>query len=167
VIVVADTSPLVVLANIGQLDVLPSLFGNILITAEVFAELNSPQRPRIVREWSASLPPWIRVEVPESHEPIDGLHAGESSAIALALERNADRLIIDEARGRRAATERGIPVVGTIGVLVAAAQAGLVDLEVAFERIKQTDFWVSEKFLDERLAMFRAWQRNRLADETE
>ncbi len=86
---------------------------------------------------------------------IADLHAGEAAAISLARELRADRLIIDESPGRAAARQRGIPIIGTVGVLELAADAGLIDLERAFEAVKRTDFWVSPKFLDERLALFR------------
>jgi predicted nucleic acid-binding protein len=46
-------------------------------------------------------------------------------------------------------------VIGTVGILEAAAERGLLDLEQAFHKVKQTDFWVSPKFLDERLALYR------------
>jgi predicted nucleic acid-binding protein len=71
-----------------------------------------------------------------------------------AKEVQAGRLIIDEYRGRKAATERGLRVVGTVGVLELAAEMGFIDLKEAFERVKQTDFWISRKLLDERLALF-------------
>jgi predicted nucleic acid-binding protein len=76
----------------------------------------------------------------------------ESAAISLAHELRADGVVIDEKLGRRSATERGLRVVGTIGVLEAAAERGLIDLGDAFEKVKKTDCWVSPKFLDERLA---------------
>ena len=85
---------------------------------------------------------------------IPGLDAGETAAIALAEEVQAGRLIIDEYRGRKATTERGLRVVGTVGVLELAAEMGFIDLKGAFERVKQTDFWISHKLLDERLALF-------------
>ena len=50
--------------------------------------------------------------------------------------------------------ERGLRVVGTIGVLELAAEMGFIDLKEAFERVKQTDFWVSHTLLDQRLALF-------------
>jgi predicted nucleic acid-binding protein len=85
---------------------------------------------------------------------IPGLDAGETAAIALAEEVQAGRLIIDEYRGRKVATERGLRVVGTVGVLELAAEMGFIDLKGAFERVKQTDFWISHWLLDERLALF-------------
>ncbi len=45
-------------------------------------------------------------------------------------------------------------MIGTIGILEAAADQGLLNLGDAFEKVKQTDFWVSPAFLDGRLALF-------------
>lgn len=158
-IVVADTSPLVVLITIGQIDILPALFGQIVVPVEVHAELSSGKRPEAVRNFAFSLPDWISVRAATSPIAIPGLHAGEAAAIALASELHADRLVIDEAAGRKAATERGHQVIGTIGILEAAAQRQLVDLQIAFDFVKTTDFWVSPRFLDARLELFREWQR--------
>jgi predicted nucleic acid-binding protein len=153
-IVVADSSPFVVLVAIGHVDVLPALFKEVLIPPEVESELASPRRPQAVRDLVAAPPSWLRVQSPALVEPIEGLHAGEAAAIALARELRADRVIIDEALGRRIAAERGLRVVGTIGVLEAAAERGFIDLGHASEEVKKTDFWVSPTFLDERLARF-------------
>lgn len=139
-IVVADSSPLIVLVNIGHERVLSDLFGHIVIPDDVAAELAGPRRPEIVRAFIVSPPPWIEIRAPLSVEPIPDLHAGENAAISLARELRADALLIDERRGRRAATDRGLQVIGTIGVLEAAAARGLLDLEQAFEMVKQTDF---------------------------
>jgi predicted nucleic acid-binding protein len=153
-IIVADSSPFVVLVAIGHVDVLPALFQEVRIPPEVASELASPRRPEVVRAFVAAPPPWLRIQSPQFVESIEGLHAGEAAAIALAQELLADRVIIDESLGRRAATERGLRVVGTIGVLEAAAERGFIDLGHAFEEVKKTDFWVSPTFLDERLARF-------------
>ena len=53
-----------------------------------------------------------------------GLHRGEAEAIALAVERRADRLLIDERQGRLTAEALGVPVVGSVGVLIAAKVRG-------------------------------------------
>jgi predicted nucleic acid-binding protein len=155
-IVVADSSPLVVLVTIGHVDVLPTLFQRIAIPSEVAFELAAPKRPEVVRVFIVAPPPWLEVCSPSSLERIPDLHAGEEAAIALARELQADRIILDERQGRKEAAARQLRVIGTVGVLEAAAERGLLDLEKAFDRVKQTDFWVSPKFLDERLALFRA-----------
>src|SRR4051812_42723086 len=113
-IVVSDSSALVALVGIGHGDVLPALFTQIVVPPEVAAELASPKRPRAVQDFIAAPPSWLEVRAPASVEPIPGLHAGEAAAIALAQELRADRVIIDEKRGRRAATERHLRVIGTV-----------------------------------------------------
>ena len=153
-IVVADASPFVVLVAIGHVDVLPTLFREVLIPPAVASELASSKRPTEVRAFIATPPPWLRILAPSSTETIPGLDAGETAAIALAVEVQAGRLIIDEYRGRKAATESGLRVVGTVGALELAAEMGFIDLKEAFERVKQTDFWISPTLLDERLALF-------------
>jgi predicted nucleic acid-binding protein len=66
----------------------------------------------------------------------------------------ADLLLIDDLEGRKAATERHIPLTGTIGVLELAADRRLLDLHDAFSRVKKTDFWISHDLLDERLRVY-------------
>jgi len=155
-IVVADTSLFVVLDSIEHVDVLATVFPEVIIPPQVQAELTSPKRSEAVRAFMAATPAWLRVVSPTSIEAIEGLHAVESAAISLAQELRADRVVIDDGFGRRAAAERGLQVIGTIGVLEAAAERALVDLSDAFERMKKTDFWVTPTFLDERLALFLA-----------
>ncbi len=158
-IVVADSSAFVVLIAIGYADVLPALFHEIVIPPQVAAELASPKRSEAVRAFIAAPPSWLRIVDPKFVEGIKGLHTGEGAAISLARELGADRIIIDEVSGRKAASARGLSVVGTIGVLEAAAGRKLIDLSDAFAKVKDTDFWVSHPFLDARLVLFR--ERNR------
>jgi predicted nucleic acid-binding protein len=154
-IVVADSSPVIVLMNIQQIDLLRDLFGKVAIPQQVVDELSSPKRLQAVREFIASPPSWFEIHLPKQLESITGLQLGEIAAISLAKEINAERLIIDEKDGRRIATERGIRVIGTIGVLELAAEQNLIELEATFEKVKATDFWLPEGFLDERIALFR------------
>jgi predicted nucleic acid-binding protein len=72
--------------------------------------------------------------------PTSRLHRGEIDAIALAEEWRAVLLLMDDAMGVRFALERGLTVAGTRGVLVEAAQNGLVKIEQAVAKLKNTDF---------------------------
>ncbi|MEX2215578.1 MAG: DUF3368 domain-containing protein [Phycisphaeraceae bacterium] len=155
-IVVADSSPLIVLVNIGHVDVLPRLFGRLLIPSQVSDELAALNRPAAVREFIRLKPDWLEIRDPAVIERIAGLHAGETSAIRLAVELKADLLVIDERAGRKVASERGIAVVGTVGILERAADLGLIDLAIAYDRIKCTDFWVNPQLLDESLQRHHA-----------
>lgn len=155
-LVVADSSPLIVLVAIEHVGVLPTLFGQVSIPPEVLAELKHPHRPQMIRDFIASEPSWLVERTPAVIESIPALHPGELAAISLARELGAALLLIDEVRGRKAAADRQIPFTGTVGVLELAADRGLLDLANAFERVKATDFWISNELLDERLRMYLA-----------
>jgi uncharacterized protein len=120
--VVADTSPLIGLQRIGRLDVLRDLFG----------EVNVP--PAVMREFAhrASPPPWLIVQrLPDPNDPSvhdAPLGIGEREAIALGLQVGVDWLILDDEAGRRPATSRGLPIIGTIGVLILAKERGIVEV---------------------------------------
>jgi len=147
-IVVADSSPLIVLTNIDHLPVLPRLFTTVTIPPAVAAELAQPNRPPSVREFIKNPPAWLSVCAPAHVREIPLIHAGEREAISVALELSADLLLIDDAQGRKSAVQHGLNITGTLGILQRGAEAGLLNLATAFERIKQTDFWISHDLLD-------------------
>ena len=155
-IVVADSSPVIALVNIGHIGLLPELFQRVFVPPAVMRELRSQRRTPEIRDWAERAPEWLIELRPKREDPIGQLDAGETAAIHLAMELGAGVLLIDEAKGRRAAEDRRIEVTGTIGVLELAAGRGRIDLQHAFERLSSTDFWVTPKFLAERLRVFRA-----------
>ena len=100
------------------------------------------------------MPPWLEVRAALAADTTLPLDPGERAAIALAQELTADRLLIDERDGREVAIRLGIPVAGTLAVLRDAATAGLVDLNSAFDRLKQTTFRASPKLFSQVLEEF-------------
>ncbi len=158
-LVIADSSPLIVLVNVGYIDILPKLFGQIVIPPAVASELAASSKPQAVRDLAAKPPSWLAVQKPASVQQIPKLHLGECEALSLALELHADVLLIDERRAYREAVTRKLNAIGTVRVLEQAATDELLDLKDAFDRLKQTDFWISHKLLDERLNIFRNTRR--------
>jgi predicted nucleic acid-binding protein len=154
-LVVADSSPVIALVHAELIDLLPALFGEIVVPPEVLAEIRSPKRSEMVRRFIATPPAWLQERSPTTVEVMPLLDAGEMAAISLALELRADLLLIDETEGRRAAAQRRIPLTGTVGILERAADIGLVELENAFDRLKRTDFWIPAALLDERFQIWR------------
>jgi predicted nucleic acid-binding protein len=153
-IVIADTSPLNYLVLIGQADVLPRLFGEVLIPPTVFEELRDSETPEPVRAWIEELPPWLHVQ-PLRSEPDTGLRyldRGEQEAIALAEEMKADQVLLDEMEARREAARRNLPFIGTLGVLRRAAQLDWIDLPSALTRLEQTTFHVRKDLIRSLLA---------------
>lgn len=151
-IVVSDASPLNVLVRIGHVDILAPLFGSVLVPPAVEFELSHAGTPDVVRKWIAAHPTWLEVRTPSKIDAtlrIDD--AGEVEAISLALELHADYLLVDDRKARRAATERGLSITGAVGVLELASARGLLELNDTFDRIRMTDFKVSERILREAL----------------
>ena len=143
-IVVSDNSPLQYLVLIGCIDSLPALYGQVLTTPQVIAELTHANAPEAVRLWTQALPGWVTVENPTKIELLDTLDIGEASAISLAQERHADLMLIDERAGVEAARRVGLPAVGTLGVLIEAGVEGLIDFNAAIDRLtSETSFYAS------------------------
>jgi len=156
-LVVADSSPINILVRIDLVDVLPSLFGSVTVTEQVRVELMDERTPPGVRAFVKAAPSWLVVRQPQSIESIPMLDAGEAAAIALATELRADALLIDEKDGRRAAQQRGLAVVGTVGIFEMAAERRLFRLSDALARLAQTDFRIDPRIIKN--AMERARSR--------
>jgi predicted nucleic acid-binding protein len=118
-LVVADTTPLRYLVEIGYEHLLRSLFTKVWIPGAVAAELRYEGTPAVVRQWGEHLPEWVEVRKIDSHpsaHELAGLDRGEWEAIELAGDLRADLLLIDERAGVRLARKRGFTVTGTLVV---------------------------------------------------
>ena len=148
-IVVADTSPLRYLILIEYVDVLPALYGHVVVPPAVIGELNQERTPDLVKTWLLSMPEWLHVQAPTQAltSPRTVLGAGEREAIALAAELSADALLMDDRDARQEAKRLGVPVLGTLRVLVDASEHGLAHLSTAFDRLRGTNFRASEQLL--------------------
>ncbi len=128
-IVAADTGPLIALARVEQLDLLRQLYKDVCVPNAVHSELAiDSDRPGAIVLARAFEAGWITVRVAADSNAVAELtqllDPGEAEAIVLAEEQHARFLLIDDARGRRIARRRGIPVVGVAGVLLAAKSHG-------------------------------------------
>jgi len=145
-IVVADTSPLNYLIQISSDHLLPRLYGAILVPSSVMLELSDSRAPEAIHRWLSNIPPWLEVKaVTVAPEPaLSYLGPGEREAIQLCEELRANLLLIDERAGRLEAKRRGLRTTGTLGVLLAAGELGLIDPREAYWRLLQeTSFRVS------------------------
>ncbi len=164
-IVVSDTSPMVALWKLGCLDILPALYGNVVVPREVETELRARAHSNSAREIFEACAGWLTVRSPLAIQQFAGLDPGETAAIALAKELRADALIMDERAGRKVSEREGIPTIGTIGVLELAARRELLDLGVVFEQLKRIDFHVTQELLDSRLELFLGQRNSKRATE--
>lgn len=147
-IVVADTSPINYLLLINQIDLLPRLFQQIIIPEIVRDEMIDPDAPPVLQQWIANPPSWLTIQtVPIIDTTLSSLDPGEQAAITLAQTLPADLLIIDERLGRRIAEERGIAIIGILGILDDAADQGLINLAEVLAQLQQTNFRVSRRII--------------------
>jgi predicted nucleic acid-binding protein len=124
--VVSNTSPLINLAGVGHLALLPQLYTDIWIPDVVLVEYRAKMAASDPDPGSV---PWLTVQsvAPDpSLYAIRALGAGEAAVITLAQTSDAQLVLLDDKSARRVARQRGLTVVGTLGVLLATRQIGLL-----------------------------------------
>ena len=127
--VISNTSPLTNLAAIGQFHLLEALFGQLHIADAVWQELNAGGRRWPGRD-EVQAATWISRHQANNQSLVTALcldlDRGEAESIALALEQQADLILLDERDGRHRAQRLGLTVMGVVGVLLLAKQRGLL-----------------------------------------
>ncbi len=145
-IVVSDTSPLNYLVLIEEVEVLPAIFGRVVVPPAVVEELQAPGSPDAVKTWIAAPPSWLEVRIPESSGTSLALGRGEREAICLASELFA-LCLIDDRKARREAERMGVRVTGLLGIPAEARDRDLIDAEVVAERLTMTSFRASRALI--------------------
>jgi predicted nucleic acid-binding protein len=127
----ADSGPLIALARLDLLNIPARLFSELLVTSTVWNEVTREPRPGDEAALRAAFDEGLvtvvadPVQIPAALAQAR-LDDGERSALALALEREAV-VLVDERRGRACAAELGLPVLGTLGLLISVREHGLVE----------------------------------------
>ena len=149
---VSDTGPLLHLTEASRLWLLERI-GDTHAPPQVIAEMAA-----LLRDWQ--LPAWLTVDDLESSRSVEAvawvqagfLHAGEAEAVALAQQISADWLLTDDAAARLFATQLGIEVHGSLGIVLWAAVNGFLDQDAA-ERallaLASSSLWISRSVLAE------------------
>jgi predicted nucleic acid-binding protein len=163
-IVIADTSPLNYLIRLGHPDVLREIYGRELVPHAVVIEMQHPEAPVEVRDWASAPPSWleeVHVRQIDTSLAVE-LGPGEREAISLALEVQADVLLIDERAGRQEAEARHIAVAGTLAVLLQASLRGSIDFPETMKQLRQYGFRASRPFEAFMLARFEQAKKGKL-----
>lgn len=152
-IVVADSSPLIALCRIGRLELLHDIFGKLMIPDAVWREVSETDLEKAGAKEILSAS-WIeRQSVRDTslvHLLRQDLGAGESEAIVLAREVNAAIVLMDERRGRAAATRLGLTCTGLVGILLEARRRGILpgSSGIAQELRDVAGFWISDELME-------------------
>ena len=156
--VISDAGPLHYLILVEAVDILPRLFGHVLIPDAVAIELSRPATTPAIRAWLDAAPAWLDRRQASDTPYLSAWPrgAGERAAIALAQSVDAQLLLIDDRAGGTVARSHGLETTGTLGVLVRAAQLGLMDLRTVLSRLRATNFRCRPELLDALLARQKA-----------
>ena len=129
--IVTNSTPLIELSKIKQLDMLRKVYGSILIPEEVYIEVvvDGAGKQGATEVRAAE---WIhRQSVTDMNQVIElqsqkSLHLGECATIVLAQEIDAEQVILDDRAARQEAIAQGLPVIGTVGVLLIAKERHII-----------------------------------------
>ncbi|MBE9250149.1 DUF3368 domain-containing protein [Dolichospermum sp. LEGE 00240] len=152
-IIVSNTSPISSLAKIDQLSLLEDIYVKVIIPQAVYNELTDIRAGEKVNN-ALKNANWIEIRSVINKQSVRklelNLDQGEAEAIILAVELNANQLLIDERLGRREAVKLGLSLTGILGMLLIAKKRGFINNVklVMDDLISQTTFRVGDKLYD-------------------
>lgn len=145
--IIVNSTPLIVLGNIGYLWILKEMYGEIIIPRAVYDEVT------VHNDVASNLlksERWIKVD--DSVVGADRkmyrarLHAGEVEVMILAQEQAADMVIIDDNEAKKTAKYLGLNVTGTLGVLMTARKKDMISsLEEVLEKLENVGFYIGDE----------------------
>lgn len=144
-----ELRPLIALARIDRLVLVPAILESILIPPAVAREI----APSI-----SDIPTWVTVQPPAGRSSAlaarGRLGEGEREAIALAIDVSATAILLDDLPARRVALAAGLNVIGTLGLLLEAKRTGHVgNIRAELDKLLDTSFFLSPQLYDELLRM--------------
>lgn len=166
-IVVSDTTPLISLMKANKLEILRSLFQEVLIPETVYNELtgNSDFQTEADYIRNADYIRCVRVKEQKAVNVLQratGLDLGESEAIVYADDVKADVLLMDEARGRQVAKAMRIQIMGTVGLLLYAFEEKILssdDVVEALDALKRNNRHIADGLYKQALETIGKQQR--------
>jgi predicted nucleic acid-binding protein len=136
--VISNTSCLIVLDNIGMLEILKDLYGTIIITQEVS------------EEFGKTVPEWIEVREVSDKKYLklmkNFVDLGEASTIALAVEADENITILDDLKARKLAQKLNLKITGTLGIIIKARKKNIISsTKKVLNKLKNEGFRISKE----------------------
>jgi predicted nucleic acid-binding protein len=153
VTVVADAGPLIHLSLVGRINLLPLLYGRILIPDLVYQEVVQ-KGEGLAGSAEISAADWIDIAPYDPGAHLfrllrADLDPGEAAALWLAVEKRSEWILSDDRPARLAAERLGLKVRGTLGILVAAKRRGLLPtVAPLLHELKAKGVWLSEDLIE-------------------
>jgi len=146
--VVSNSSPLIHLAKIDQLNLLKHFFGEILVPEAVYKEciVEGKYKKDSKKIEKAD---WIEITKIRDENLKNSfmmvLDEGEAEVITLAIEESAELVLLDDYEAREVARNYGLNITGVIGILIKAKyEKKIVSLKDELEKLRKTGFWLSD-----------------------
>jgi len=145
-IVISDTSTLIILHKINELNILKQVYGELITT------------PEIAEEFGEKLPDWITVQsvTDEKYQRFleTQVDRGEASAIALAAEFDDVTLLLDDLKARKLAIKLKLKTTGALGVIHKAKQMSIIPkVKPLIDKLLLTNFRISNNIIEEILKL--------------
>ena len=153
---VVDASPLIFLGNAGHLHLLRLVApGRVVVPETVWKEITeSPHADRATRVLPNAA--WLkRVPAPETPSVIEwDLDPGEVSVVAAGIALKASRLVIDDLSGRKCALAHGLPLSGTLGLVIAGQRAGhIASARATLQELRAAGLWLADDVISRALQL--------------
>jgi predicted nucleic acid-binding protein len=135
--IVSNSACLIALERIEQLNLLPQVYPSIWI-------------PEAVKREIGFLTDWLQVQTVQNQALVSTLRtqvgAGESEAIALALEIKNVPVLLDDKKARRIAEQLNLQVTGTVGLLLKAKKKSIIPaIRPILDALEEVDFRISSR----------------------
>ena len=156
--VVANSTPIILLQKIGHLDLLQRLYGKVFIAQAVYQEIAIEESGKAGERDFLLIYNWIEVTKVQNVDAkkmfVTSLHAGEVETIILATEKSADLCIFDDLLARKYAKMFDLNVTGTLGVIIAAKKGNYVDsVKPLLDKLVFVGMYVSEELYNTALSL--------------
>jgi predicted nucleic acid-binding protein len=156
-VIILNSSPVIHLtAALGGLELLPSLYGRVLVPREVHQELEAGAHlddagPRLRASTAVEI---ITLAGGISPLLIGELDIGEAAVIQLAIDLPGATVVLDDLKARRVARRSGIALTGSLGILLDLKRAGkLASVSEAVERLRRHGAWLDDPLVERTLAL--------------
>ena len=141
-VVISDTSTLIVLSKIDQLNILHNVYNEIITT------------PEVAKEFGGELPEWVIIQKVKDTKYQQFLSTlvdnGEASAFALAKEFDDVLILLDDLKARKLATRLNLKITGVLGILTKAkSKSTIKSIKPIIDKLIETDFRISQSLIEE------------------
>jgi predicted nucleic acid-binding protein len=153
---VVNASPIILLAKAEVIRFLPDLCQELVIPAGVLDEIQTAHLADPGRAWLQGPGKMFTQPAPPIHPVLVNWSggAGEAEVVSWALQHPGFTAVLDDRRARALATRWGVPVLGSLRIIVLAKQRGLLrSAKPALERLRGAGAWVSDELIDRAIAL--------------